>query len=76
MVNTSPYYLVRSGYVNGTTLYSFTGGGNYWSSTAVSGSSAYNLYYNSGALYPAYQNYRYYGRSLRCVALKSNRLRS
>ena len=65
MINTNPYYLVRSGRVDGSILYVFTGYGYYWSSTVVSGSYAYYLYYNSGALYPASQDLRLYGRSLR-----------
>ena len=69
LLNTNPYYFVRSGNVSGSTLYYFTADGYYWSSTAVSGSYAYNLYYNSGVLYPANQSSRYNGRSLRCVAM-------
>ncbi len=61
-------YFARSGNVNGTTLYNFTGNGNYWSSSVVSSSNAFNLNYNSSELYPANQNNRNNGRSLRCVA--------
>ena len=68
LLNTNPYYFVRSGDVGGSTLYNFATYGHYWSSTAVSGSYAYNLYYGSGGLYPALQYSRVYGRSLRCVA--------
>ena len=68
LINTNPYYFVRSGDVNGSTLYWFTGGANYWSSTAVSASEAYYLSFNSGAVYPAGRYYRYDGWSLRCVA--------
>ena len=68
LINTNPYYFVRSGSVNGSTLYSFTGGALYWSSTAVSASQAYYLGFNSGAVYPANRSYRSDGRSLRCVA--------
>ncbi|MBR3253698.1 hypothetical protein IKF86_00410 [Candidatus Saccharibacteria bacterium] len=62
------YYFVRSGNVNGSTLYNFTGNANYWSSTAVSASQAYNLNFNSGGVWPANRNNRNNGRSLRCVA--------
>ena len=68
LINTNPYYFVRSGDVNGSTLYYFTGDAFYWSSTAVSASQAYYLDFYSGAVYPARRNYRNYGRSLRCVA--------
>ena len=68
LINTNPYYFVRSGYVRGSTLYSFTGYAGYWSSTAVSASQAYSLYFHSGGVWPAYRYYRNLGRSLRCVA--------
>ncbi|MBR3254108.1 hypothetical protein IKF86_02580 [Candidatus Saccharibacteria bacterium] len=68
MINISPYYLVRAGNVYSTTLYYFSSYGYYWSSTAVSSSYAYYLDFYSGALYPANQRSRNYGRSLRCVA--------
>ena len=64
----APLYFARSGYVNGSTLGNFGSYGAYWSSTVVDGNFAYYLYYYSGYLYPASQNYRYYGRSVRCVA--------
>ena len=68
LINTNPYYFVRSGVVSGFTLYDFTGRAYYWSSTAVSASQAYDLDFGSGAVYPAYRYYRSLGRSLRCVA--------
>ena len=68
LINTNPYYFVRSGYVGGSTLYGFTGIAHYWSSTAVSASQAYSLDFSSGAVYPAYRSNRVGGRSLRCVA--------
>ncbi|MBR2803330.1 hypothetical protein IKE19_02040 [Candidatus Saccharibacteria bacterium] len=58
----------RSGNVNDSTLYNFTNNANYWSSSTVSSSNAYNLNYNSSELYPANQNNRNNGFSLRCVA--------
>ena len=67
LINTNPYYFVRSGYVDGSTLYTFTGYALYWSSTAVSASQAYYLDFRSGAVYPPRRNVRYYGWSLRCV---------
>ena len=71
MLNTSPYYFVRSGYVDDTRLYAFASNGYYWSSTAAGSSIAYYLLYYSGALYPAGQANRYFGFSLRCVARSS-----
>ena len=68
LINTNPYYFVLSGFVDGSTLYYFTGYARYWSSTAVSASQAYSLYFNSGGVWPANRSNRYDGRSLRCVA--------
>ena len=68
LINTNPYYFVLSGGVDGSTLYYFTGSAYYWSSTAVSASQAYRLDFHSGGVWPAYRNYRFGGRSLRCVA--------
>ncbi len=67
-MESSPYYFARSGYVVGTTLYYFTGSGFYWSSSVVSSSYAFSLGYNSSELYPADQDDRSNGWSLRCVA--------
>ena len=64
-----PFYFVRSGDVNGTTLYSSTGLGLYWSSTvATSGTNAYSLNFTSSGLYPSRVNARANGFSVRCVA--------
>ena len=43
--------------------------GNFWSSTVLSSSNAYYLLFNSSSVYPANSDNRYYGRSVRCVAL-------
>ena len=64
----TPHYFIRSGYVYGATLDFFTSSGYYWSGSVVSSSNAINLNYNSSELYPANQNNRNNGRSLRCVA--------
>ena len=68
LINTNPYYFVRSGFVNDSRLYDFPWSAFYWSSTAFSSSQAYRLYFHSGAVYPADRNERYRGWSLRCVA--------
>ena len=67
MVN-KPFYFVRSGYVNSTTLNYFGTIGVYWSSSAQSSSYAYYLSFNSSYLYPAYRYNRGSGWSVRCVA--------
>ncbi|MBR3052277.1 hypothetical protein IKG60_01490, partial [Candidatus Saccharibacteria bacterium] len=64
----SPYFFARTGSVSGTTLYYFTNGGLYWLGSTVSSSIAFTLNYGAGALYPASQNSRNEGRSLRCLA--------
>ncbi|MBR3253932.1 hypothetical protein IKF86_01660 [Candidatus Saccharibacteria bacterium] len=68
LINTNPYYFVRSGRVDGSTFYDFTWGADYWSSTAVDSTLAYYLSFSSGGVWPAYRLYRSSGWSLRCVA--------
>lgn len=41
--------------------------GHWWSSTASSGTSAYNLLLYTTSVYPQYNDYKYYGFSVRCV---------
>ena len=68
-VRLTPMYFIPAGYV-------YTGGldyagnyGYYWSSTPYSdGSSAYNLSFVSGILYPSNYSGRYVGFSVRCLA--------
>ena len=67
-LESSPYSFGRFGNVDGSTIYSVAGSGTYWSGSTVSASDAFRLYYYSGALYPANQYYRGYGRSVRCIA--------
>ena len=66
-METAPLKFARSGGVSGTTLYSYTTDGRYWSSTAYSSTYSYRLNYNSGALYPANWGNRYSGWSVRCM---------
>ncbi|MBR3248876.1 hypothetical protein IKF89_02490 [Candidatus Saccharibacteria bacterium] len=55
--------------MNGTTLWNARNNGNYWSSTVATPSThGYNLNFNSGGVWPANQNNRNNGRSVRCVA--------
>ena len=67
-LRSNPYYFVRSGYINGGTLYTPGVGGNYWSSTVSSSTSAYRLGFNGIDIYPARSGNGYRGRSVRCVA--------
>ena len=61
---------VRGGFVNpGDYLFSAGYCGYYWSSVSSNSDYAYRLYFYSGSVYPSYGNYRYYGQSVRCVAL-------
>ena len=48
--------------------------GNYWSSVSADSSYAYALYFDSGGVNPSYNRNgdRYYGFSVRCVALGSH----
>ena len=43
--------------------------GFYWSSDGRNSSNAYGLLFYSGYVTPSHNAYRYYGRSVRCVAL-------
>ena len=64
----SPLYFVPAGYVYSGSLRYAGLSGFYWSSTAVSSNYAYFLYFRSGGVYPSNSVYRYYGRSVRCLA--------
>ena len=66
----APLMFVRGGYVNpGYFLYRAGYGGYYWSSVGRSSSSAYGLDFYSGNIYPSNGYGRYFGHSIRCVAL-------
>ena len=68
-LRSNPYYFVRSGNIDGGTLLSSGVGGLYWSSTVSSSTFAYYLYFIGTDIYPArINNFRYYGRSVRCIA--------
>ena len=69
----SPYYLLRGGYLNDSSLGSAGSYGYYWSSTPDGSGDAYLLYLGSrfGSGYVmTYDLYRYDGFSVRCVAAK------
>ena len=64
----SPVYMVRSGYVNGGSLYDAGCNSYYWSSTVYNAGNAYILYFRSGYVDPASNYYRFLGWSVRCVS--------
>ncbi|MBR2994283.1 hypothetical protein IKF43_02755 [Candidatus Saccharibacteria bacterium] len=64
----SPLYFVRSGYVNNGSLSNSAGSGDYWSSAVDSASFAFDQYFNSSSVRPAYSNSGSYGLSVRCLA--------
>ncbi len=67
-LRSSPYYFVRFGGIGGGTLYSPGVYGFYWSSTVSSSTDAYNLLFSGTDIYPARNNGRQAGMSVRCVA--------
>ncbi len=63
---TTPNFLLAGRYYSGS-FYGGGSGGDYWSSTSNSGTSAYRLYFNSSYVDSANSYYRSYGFSVRCV---------
>ncbi len=69
-LNGSPYNFSYAGYVYSGSLRNVGSEGRYWSSTADGADSAYYLYFDSSYVYT--NNYlRYYGYSVRCVAMNA-----
>ena len=66
-INGNSIFFPASGYYGGTSLSSRGSDGVYWSSSYISETSAYNLYFNSGGVSPANVNYRRYGFPARAV---------
>ena len=64
----APLYLVRSGQVRYTSIYSFGGSSYYWSSTVGSVTDAYRLNFAGSNVNPAINSTRSYGSSVRCIA--------
>ena len=60
-------FLPAAGYRYGTTVNYAGSSGYYWSSAVDDANAAYYVHFNSGLLYPAYFNSRYYGFSVRLV---------
>ena len=64
-----PNNFVYSGYVYGGSVINRGSNGSFWSSTANSSVVAYYLNLGSSYVYPGtYNNYKYIGRTVRCVA--------
>ena len=63
----APYYLLRGGHLNSSSLGSAGSVGYYWSSTPNGSSLAYYLNFDSGNV-GTYLSSRYNGQSVRCVA--------
>ena len=64
----SAFSPVYSGYYDGGSLYSTGSYGYWWSATAYSSTTQYNLYYRSGNLYASdYGGGKYGGFSVRCI---------
>ena len=64
----APYYLLRGGYLYGSSLDDAGSYGYYWSATPTGSSDAYILYFDSGDIYASNYSSRYFGFSVRCVA--------
>ncbi len=68
-LQSAPYNFPYAGYVYNSTLYNVGIVGYYWLRTAYSSNNAYALFFNSSYVDPAYNNGRYDGFSVRCVAV-------
>ncbi len=66
-ISTSPLYFTSGGHVSSGALNSAGNSGYYWSSTAYSSTSAYDLYFASSLVNPSYHIDRYVGASVRCL---------
>ena len=66
-INGNSIFFPASGFYDGTTLYYRGSYGLYWSSSYISETDAYNLYFSSGGVNPAYYSLRRYGFSARAV---------
>ena len=67
----NPYYFVRSGGIVGGALYNSGVYGDYWSSTVSSSTGAYLLALIGTGIYPARNDVRYVGWSVRCLARRA-----
>ena len=68
-IRKSPMWLVRSGDIYISTLYSATQYGFYWSSVVYSNTNAYYLYFGNNNTWPInHGDFKSSGRSIRCLA--------
>ena len=64
----SPLFFARGGNVFSGSLSNSGNYAYYWSSTVYNSSDAYYLHFTATYVNPTLSNYRYYGRSVRCIA--------
>lgn len=67
-ITSNPLFFVRAGYIASGSLIDYNGGGYYWSSAVSSSKAAAYLYFYGTNVYPAYNNSKSVGRSVRCLA--------
>jgi hypothetical protein len=60
-------FLPASGSRNGTSVYTVSSYGNYWSTTYSGSTKAYDVYFSDETLSTSHTSFRYYGRSVRLV---------
>ena len=65
--NGNSIFFPAAGYYNGTSLRNRGTSGYYWSASRNGSSYAYYLYFDSGGVYPQYNNSRGLGFSVRAV---------
>ena len=66
-INGNTIFFTASGNYNGASLGRRGSSGYYWSSSYYSAADAYNMYFNSSGVNPAYDNLRRYGFTARAV---------
>ena len=68
-LRSDPYNFPYTGFVTNGRLFNIDSSGNHWSRTASSADHTSNLYFDNNRINPSANNGRYYGYSIRCVAL-------
>ena len=68
-LRSDPYNFPYTGFVTNGRLFNIDSSGNHWSRTASSADHTNNLYFDNNRINPSANNGRYYGYSIRCVAL-------
>jgi hypothetical protein len=66
-INGNSIFMPFAGYIYGTGLDNRGSNGNYWSASLYSAANGYNLYFNSGGVFPADISSRFCGFSVRAV---------